>query len=72
MLDAVAPGIAATVERAGRFAVGFPRDDWVNAAQVEIRSKVVGVVSLVGKQFARAGLAKCDQVLGQSRSRRSS
>jgi hypothetical protein len=33
-LDAVAPSIAATVERAGRFAVRLPRDDRVNATQV--------------------------------------
>jgi hypothetical protein len=33
-LDAVAPGIAAPIQRARRFAVGLPRDDRARAAQV--------------------------------------
>jgi hypothetical protein len=33
-LDAISPGIAATVERAGRFAVRLPWDDRVNATQI--------------------------------------
>jgi hypothetical protein len=61
-LDAVAPGIAAPVQRAGRFAVRLPWDDRARAAQIQLRAQAVGVITFVGEQFARPGLAKREQV----------
>ena len=61
-LDAVALGIAATVQRAGRFAVRLSRDNGARAAQIQLRAQAVGIASFVGEKLARPGLAKHEQV----------
>ncbi len=65
-LDAIAPGIALSVEGARVLAVGFPRDDRVRAVQVEARAQLVAVVALVGQELARQDFGGVDQV-GRSR-----
>jgi hypothetical protein len=54
-LDAISPGIAATVQRAGRFAVRLSRDNGVNAAQIQLRAQGVGARILCRREARAAG-----------------
>jgi hypothetical protein len=54
-LDAISPGIAATVQRAGRFAVRLPQDNGVNAAQIQVRAQAVGARILCRREARAAG-----------------